>query len=46
MIEFLIFSAKLLIACFGIYLAARLVFAAFFKSKQHYEREKHHESRP
>lgn len=30
------------LALFAIYVAARLVSAAFFKSKQHYERQRNH----
>jgi hypothetical protein len=42
-LDFLFFLAKLASASFAVYLAARLASAAFFKSKYHYEREKHHD---
>lgn len=43
MIDFMIFCAKGVAVILGLYLAARIVSAAFFKSKQHYEREKRNE---
>lgn len=41
--SFFLFLVKLIAGGFAVYLVARLVTAAFFQSKHHYEREKHHE---
>ena len=43
MIDFLIFLGKAIAAVFVLYLAVRVAATAYFKSKQHYEREKRNE---